>query len=355
MFCIHVDDFAVAATHSSLIDDLCAELREKYIVKESDTLEDFLGVHMEQEHGRLFLSQPGLIDKVIATAGLKDDTRVVRIPMRTNWSDDEQDKAPLCTPTDKYRTLLGMLIFLLRTRPDIAYAVNRLATRCAGATKKDLSAIQDLIRYIKGTRHLELTYVANSREQGDAVGRLYGWADAAYACHRDGQSHSGICFAYGTPHSIPVTGKFSSTSKKQSLVCLSSTEAELYAAVEATKDIIFLRNILEELGYAQLQPTTLYVDNQSMITLASKYSGNAKRVKHFLVRLNFMIEQVANQVIHLEHIATQEHPADACTKPLARALLEHLRAKQLGAQRERTLPDTETYADENDAADAADA
>ena len=48
---------------------------------------------------------------------------------------------------------------------------------------------------------------------------------------------------------------FTSTSKKQSIVCLSSTEAELYAAVEATKDIIYLRNILAELGYTQLQPT----------------------------------------------------------------------------------------------------
>ena len=205
-----------------------------------------------------------------------------------------------------------------------------------------------MIRYLKGTRQLELTYVANSREQGDAVGRLYGWSDAAYACHRDGQSHSGICFAYGTPHSLLTTGKFSSTSKKQSIVCLSSTEAELYAAVEATKDIIYLRNILAELGYPQIQPTTLYVDNLSMITLASKYSGNAKRVKHFLVRINFMIEQVANQIVHLEYIATQEHPADACTKPLARTLFEHLRAKQLGAQRERVPQDNEDSAEDED-------
>jgi len=267
--------------------------------------------------------------------------------MRTDWSDEEQDKAPTCTPGDNYRTLLGMLIFLLRTRPDIAYAVNRLATRCASATQKDLAAIHDVIRYLKGTRQLELTYVANSREQSDAVGRLYGWADAAYAYHRDGQSHSGICLAYGTPNSVLSTGKFSSTSKKQSIVCLSSTEAELYAAVEATKDIIYLRNILAELGYTQLQPTTLYVDNLSMITLASKYSGNAKRVKHFLVRINFMIEQVANQIVHLEYISTLEHPADACTKPLARTLMEHLRDKLLGTQRERA-PQIEEEDEETD-------
>jgi hypothetical protein len=225
-----------------------------------------------------------------------------------------------------------MLIFLLRTRPDIAYAVNRLATRCAGATTKDLDAVTEVVRYLKSTAHLELTYKTASLDQRNTVGRLYGWADAAYACHRDGKSHSGICLSYG----MPDNGKFSCTSKKQTLVCLSSTEAEVYAVVEATKDIIFCRAILAELGYTQLHPTTLYVDNTSLITLASKYSGNAKRVKHFLVRVNFMIEQVAHQVVHLEYINTAEHAADACTKALGGAPFKKLRGYMLGPQRART-------------------
>ena len=78
-------------------------------------------------------------------------------------------------------------------------------------------------------------------------------------------SHSGMCLSYG----LPGTGKFSSTNKEQSLVCLSSTEAELYAAVEATKDSIFCYAILAELGFHQRHPTTLYVGNTSLITLAS--------------------------------------------------------------------------------------
>ena len=93
--------------------------------------------------------------------------------------------------------------------------------------------------------------------------------------------------------SIPQECSAALVRSSQSLLCLSSTEAELYAAVEATKDIVFLRAILEELGFPQLIPTTLYVDNLSMITLASKFSGNAKWVKHFLVRINYMIEQAS--------------------------------------------------------------
>jgi hypothetical protein len=71
MFGIHVDDFAVAATDDTPIDQLCTDLKNTYIVKESDTLEDLLRVHMEQEYGRLHLSQPGLIKKLIATAATR--------------------------------------------------------------------------------------------------------------------------------------------------------------------------------------------------------------------------------------------------------------------------------------------
>jgi hypothetical protein len=225
-----------------------------------------------------------------------------------------------------------MLIFLLHTRPDIAFAVNTLATCCAGATLRDLDAIHEVILYLKCTAHLELSYNPADPDQCHTVPRLYGWAVAAYACHRDGKSHSGMCLSYG----LPGTGKFSSTSKKQSLVCLSSTEAELYAAVEATKDIIFCRAILAELGFHQLHPTTLYVDNTSLLTLASKYNGNAKRVRHFLVRLNFMIEQVAHQVVHLEYFNTLDHPADLCTKALPPGQFEKLRGDVLGSQRVRS-------------------
>ena len=74
-----------------------------------------------------------------------------------------------------------MSMFLLRTRPDIAHSVNILATRCAGATTRDLDSMLDLVRYLKRTQHLELIYQTGSHKQGEAIRRLYGWADAAYA------------------------------------------------------------------------------------------------------------------------------------------------------------------------------
>ena len=103
---------------------------------------------------------------------------------------------------------------------------------------------------------------------------------------------------------------------------LSSAESETYSAVEATKDILYFRAVLAGLGLAQLQPTPLYVDNKSLITLAYEFSGKHKRCKHFLARIHFMIEQVENQVVHLIHLGGEDLPADTLTKPLARPAFE---------------------------------
>ena len=85
------------------------------------------------------------------------------------------------------------------------------------------------------------------------------------------------------------TGVFHARSQKQKMVTLSSTEAEVYAAIECTKDIIFFRDLLKEIGYEQLVPTTLHVDNKSAIVLSQPLTGEHRKVRHFMARLRFLI------------------------------------------------------------------
>jgi hypothetical protein len=90
----------------------------------------------------------------------------------------------------------------------------------------------------------------------------------------------------------------------------------LIAAVDATCDIIWYRNILAELGFTQDEPTILHNDNLSTITLASAYSGNHKRVRQFTHKLNWMIQKVQDGIVKLTHMAGNIMHADALTKPL---------------------------------------
>ena len=330
LFAIHVDDFAVAATHQDLIDDLCSTLKRKYTITESDNLESFLGIHIKRSGSNLYLSQPGHIQKIVTEAAIDASNRDVWTPMSADFCDLNQNTSPQLDAGGKkrYHKLLGMLLYVLRTRPDVSYAINRLATRTAIATENDYKCLQRVAAYLNTTSNKELVYCCENKDQTRSFARLYAWSDAAFLTHTDSKSHSGTCFSLGES-----SGSFYSRSTKQSMVTLSSTEAELYSAVEATKDIQYFRSLLKWTGFEQLEPTPLFVDNKSLIVLAQQFSGNHKRVRHFLARINYMIEQVELQTVKLVHLSGITLKADTLTKPLPRNSFELHSDKLLGPQR----------------------
>ena len=134
---------------------------------------------------------------------------------------------------------------------------------------------------------------------------MFGYLDASYASHKDSKSHTGYTFGLGITQ---ATRAFSAA--------LSSTEAENAAAVEATKETLWFRQLLNDLGFHQLEPTVLYADSESMIALAENTGSAHKRVKHYITRVNFMIEQVKKGNIVLKHVSTFDNVADILTKPL---------------------------------------
>ena len=178
------------------------------------------------------------------------------------------------------------------------------------------------------TADKELVNCHEDGEQTKSFAHLYAWSDAAFLTHSDSKSHSGTCFSLGEK-----SGSFYSRSTKQTMVTLSSTESELYSAVEATKDIQYFRTLLKWAGFEQMEPTPLFVDNKSLIVLAQQFSGNHKRVRHFLARINYMIEQVELQTVKLVHLSGTQLKADTLTKPLPRHSFEVHTDNLLGPQR----------------------
>ena len=99
-------------------------------------------------------------------------------------------------------------------------------------------------------------------------------------------------------------------SKVQAMVSLSTTESEIIAAVEATKEIIWHRNVLEEVGHAQNAPTKLHADNASMTALANTALGNHKRTKHFIGYINFLNQAIRNTILIMIHLNSSDNTAD---------------------------------------------
>jgi hypothetical protein len=319
---VHVDDFAIAGSNQRQIDEMISILRKRYTITMDASMESYVGIHMEYNRdGSVTMTQPNMIREIFRDYNCVPIAK--QVPMDSQLNDENQDDSPL-VDNIQYMRLLGRLMYLIRTRPDIAYALNRLATRASKATEKDFAALLRVLLYVHHTIHLGLRFHRSPTSTENAR-RLFCFVDAAFATHTDSRSHTGYCFGLGD-----VSGMFFARSFKQSGVTLSSTESENWAAVEAVKEIIWFRDLLSELGFPQTQPTTVFADNASMITLAEHFSGNHAKVKHFMLRINFLIEKVNEGTIKFEHVRTENNVADILTKPLGPVDFERLRPLLLG-------------------------
>jgi hypothetical protein len=136
------------------------------------------------------------------------------------------------------------------TRPDILYPVSRLAQKCSNPTAGDLRKVYRVFRYLQGTKHLGITF-----KPGDGKVTLYGYVDASYHTYDNAASQYGYSFSL---HSKGTSkdSSFYARSSKMKLVTLSSTESEYVAAAEATGEIMFLRQLLSDIGFPQSKPPT---------------------------------------------------------------------------------------------------
>ena len=107
---------------------------------------------------------------------------------------------------------------------------------------------------------------------------------------------------------------FYSKSSVQQLVATSSTHAEMRALFTAVKDLVFLIGLFEELGFTVTLPVTVYEDNNACVILANQEIGPNKKIRHFLMIVEYCRQQVYLGNIRVEHIDTEENIADILTK-----------------------------------------
>ena len=143
----------------------------------------------------------------------------------------------------------------------------------------------------------------------DKPNKLVGYVDAAYGNDpKKRRSTTGYAFTFSG-------GAIVYRSKAQSIVALSSTEAELIAAVTAAKTARYIRSVMAELGFQQEGPTPIYEDNESAITIVNSRKPT-ERSRHIDIRFFAIQDWKARGDIELFHIPGVINPADDLTKPL---------------------------------------
>ncbi|KAJ9544484.1 hypothetical protein OSB04_024191 [Centaurea solstitialis] len=285
---IYVDDIIFGSTNPKLCEKFELLMKSEYKMSMMGELTFFLGLQIKQSEKGIFINQGKYVHEMLKKFDLTSCTPM-KTPMAPPLSLDKDSKGK---PVDVtlYRGMIGSLLYLTSSRPDIMYST------CLSAR------YQRIFRYLKGTPNLGLWY---SKDSGFD---LTAYSDSDFVgCKIDRKSTTGGCHLLG--------GKLVSwTSKKQNSVSTSTAEAEYVAAGICCAQVLWLRNQLQDYDI-KLSKNPIYCDNTSTIAIANNPVLHSK-TKHIEVRYHFIRDHVMNGDIELHFVPTEYQLADLFTKPL---------------------------------------
>ena len=220
-----------------------------------------------------------------------------------------------------YRELVGCLYYVANgTRPDIANAVREVSRYVHRPGWQHWIACKRILRYLRGTAGLALTYHA-----GTSVGQLCAFADSDWSNDVDtSRSVGATVFMLG---GAAVTW----SSRRQRSVALSSGEAEYYACAEAGKQSVFLRMLLQDLGFPADGPTVIFEDSSTCVSMVNGTAPHG-RSRHVRRQYHFIRDLARDGLVELKRIPSSEQVADALTKALSGPLLRRHRDSLMGVR-----------------------
>ncbi|GJR38664.1 putative ribonuclease H-like domain-containing protein [Tanacetum coccineum] len=295
---VYVDDIIFGSTTQSMCTEFEDCMHKRFQMSSMGELTFFLGLQVKQQPEGIFISQ----DKYVADILKKFDfcsIKTATTPIESN-KPLVKDEDGIDVDVHIYRYIIGFLMYLTASRPDIMFVVCACARFQVTPKASHLNAVKQIFRYLKHQPKLRLWYPRDSPFELEAFSDIdYGGASL------DRKSTIGGCQFFGRR-------LISWQCKKQTIVANSTTKAEYVAAVNCCGQVLWIHNQMMDYGF-NFMNTKIHIDNESTICIV-KNPVYHSRTKHIEIRHHFIRDCYEKRLINVVKIHTDNNVADLLTK-----------------------------------------
>ncbi|KAK1551769.1 hypothetical protein Q3G72_004368 [Acer saccharum] len=282
---IYVDDIVFGSTNNTKVQQFVDVMSHEFEMSLVGELSYFLCLQIRQLDDGIFISQAKYAKNLVKKFGL-EKAKHCDTPMSTTLK-LSKDASGKSVDQTLYRGMIGSLLYLTASRPDISFSVGVCARYQSDPKESYLSSVKRVIRFVNGTSNYGIWYSFDTNPS------LVGYSDADWAGNCDDRkSTSGGCFFLGN-------NLVSWFCKKQNSISLSTAEAEYIATGSGCTQLIWMKQMLVDYGFNQ-GTLTLFCDNMRAINISMNPVQHS-RTKHIDIRHHFIREFVENKCIVLEH------------------------------------------------------
>ncbi|KAL2319304.1 hypothetical protein Fmac_028273 [Flemingia macrophylla] len=306
---IYVDDIIFGGTNEGLCQEFAKLMHDEFEMSMMGELKFFLGLQIVQSNEGIQIHQTKYAKELLKKYKM-EDAKPMKTPMHTSCA-LKLDELSTDVDQTQYRGMIGSLLYLTATRPDIMFSVCVYARFQSQPREVHLKAVKGIFRYFKGTINLDLTF----RRSQDFS--LLGYCDADYAGDRwERKSTNGGCHFLGS-------NLVSWMSKRQSTIALSTCEAEYVSAKHCCTQLLWIKHQLEDYDIFE-SSIPILCDNTAAISL-SKNPVMHSIAKHIEIKHHFVRDHIQKGTFELMFVNTEEQLAYIFTKPLPKDRFVKLR------------------------------
>ncbi|KAD5318304.1 hypothetical protein E3N88_18250 [Mikania micrantha] len=323
---VYVDDIIFGSSNDSLCKEFEKVMKKKFEMSSMGEMKFFLGLQVDQSEAGIFIHQTKYVGDILSRFSMSD-AKPAGTPLAVNHEITPDEKGELIDAT-LYRGMIGSLMYLTASRPDIMFATCLCARYQSKPRVSHLIAIKRIMRYLKGTQELGLWYPNDDDFEHTA------YSDSDYGgCKRDFKSTSAGCQFFGNRL---VTWQC----KKQTSVSTSTCDAEYIAAAGCCSQIISIQQQLRDYGL-HFSNTPIYVNNTAAIAVTKNPVQHSK-TKQIDIKYHFIRDCFEKKLINVVKIHTDHQKADLFTKAFDKPRFLYLLLANGVFQKDEVLPSSES-------------